>query len=345
MKELKRATNNFSTDRVLGRGGQGTVYKGMLTNGQVIAVKMSKSFDESQWKQLINEVIVLSQITHRNVVKLLGCCLETRSPLLIYEFITNGTLSQHIHGDVDEVLISWESRVRIACETAGAIAYLHSSSSTPIYHRDIKSTNILLDDKYEAKVSDFGVSKAVLIDQTHLTTCVRGTFGYLDPEYFESGQFSEKSDVYSFGVVLVELLTGQRPIRVNAGDEEMSLVDYFLLLMNESCLDEVLDPRVLEGGTKEEVMVVANLAKGCLNSKGIERPTMHEVVMELERLRKGSSSMEGKFQEQTSFEIDRFVTRSAPLMGDAYASPNMHKFINITHSDCDDEYPLFHTTW
>lgn len=294
IKELNKATENFNGDRVIGHGGQGIVFKGMLTNGQVIAVKRSKTFEENQWMQFINEVILLSQINHRNVVKLLGCCLETKSPLLVYEFIPNGTLFEHIHTCCDNYgfALTWENRVRVACETAGAIAYLHSSSSVPIYHRDIKSTNILLDEKYQAKVSDFGISKAFSVDQTHMTTCVRGTFGYLDPEYFRSSQFSEKSDVYSFGVVLVELLTGQQPIReasATLDEDNVSLVHFFLASMNESTLDSILDPvLVMEGGVevKEDVLVVANLAKRCLNSRGIERPTMKEVYVELERLRK-----------------------------------------------------------
>ncbi|KAK2994956.1 hypothetical protein RJ640_027860 [Escallonia rubra] len=299
-KELEKATDNFNENRILGRGGQGTVYKGMLTDGRIVAVKKSKIVDESQLEQFINEVVILSQLNHRNVVKLLGCCLETEVPLLVYEFISNGTLFKHIHDQSNEFPLSWEMHLRIATEVGGALAYLHSSTSIPIYHRDIKSTNILLDDKYRAKVSDFGTSRSIAIDQTHLTTLVKGTFGYLDPEYFQSSQFTEKSDVYSFGVVLVELLTGKKPISMTRTGEQRSLATHFLLSEEENRLFEIFDPRVLKEGTKEELMAVANLARRCLNLSGKNRPTMKEVATELEgigRSNNQSSTVQSNFQE------------------------------------------------
>ncbi|KAK9204569.1 hypothetical protein WN943_014831 [Citrus x changshan-huyou] len=250
--ELEMATDNFNTNRILGQGGQGTVYKGMLTDGRIAAVKKSKLVDESNIEQFINEVVILTQINHRNVVKLFGCCLETEVPLLV----------------------SFKCSILFA-----------STTSIPIYHRDIKSANILLDDKFRAKVSDFGASRSVTIDQTHLTTRVLGTFGYLDPEYFRSSQFTEKSDVYSFGVVLVELLTGQKPIRSTEAEEDKSLAGYFLLAMKENRLFDVLDAQVLKEAKEEEIITVAMLAKRCLNLNGRKRPTMKEVAFELGGIR------------------------------------------------------------
>uniref|UniRef100_A0A803LHT4 Protein kinase domain-containing protein n=1 Tax=Chenopodium quinoa TaxID=63459 RepID=A0A803LHT4_CHEQI len=321
LTELKRFTDNFSNDRVLGQGGQGTVYKGMLKDGQVIAVKRSTSLNESQWKEFINVVILLSQIKHRHVVKSLGCCLEDNIPLLVYEFISNGTLSEHIQKSIDGFIFTWEIRLRIAFETATAITYLHSEFSTPIYHRDIKSSNILLDDKFGVKLSDFGISRAVSMEQTHLTTAVQGTFGYLDPEYFYTGQYSEKSDVYSFGVILVELLTGQKPIRalrpINEDEEikhekETSLAKYFVSSMNDNTLVEIVDPLVLKGSIKEDVLEFAYLATQCLNPTGQERPTMKEVTMVLERLRHPNLTCKPPFEPND--ESEDWTTRSSSMI-------------------------------
>ncbi|XP_010672296.2 wall-associated receptor kinase-like 2 [Beta vulgaris subsp. vulgaris] len=279
--ELEKATDNFNEDRILGQGGHGTVYKGMLGEGRIVAVKKSNKLEESERGEFINEVVILSQINHRNILKLLGCCLETEVPLLVYEFIPNGTLSHHIHNPSEEFPITWKMRLQIASDIAGALAYLHSSSSTLIYHRDIKSSNILLDDKYRAKLSDFGTSRAVDIDQTHVVTRVMGTFGYMDPEYFQSHQFTEKSDVYSFGVVLVELLTGQKAVRA-ASEQDRSLTGWFLSHMESSSLFDIVDHQVFQEGSEEEFLTIANLARQCLNLDGKSRPTMKQVLIELE---------------------------------------------------------------
>ncbi|XP_050286457.1 wall-associated receptor kinase-like 8 isoform X6 [Quercus robur] len=300
-KELENATDHFNKNRILGKGGQGTVYKGMLVDGRIVAIKKCNTVDKGNLEQFINEIIILSQINHRNVVKLLGWCLETEVPLLVYEFIPNGTLFQYIHEvNEDFPLLTWDMRLRIATEVAGSLSYLHSAASLPIYHRDIKSSNILLDDKYKAKVADFGTSRSVAIDQTHVTTLVYGTFGYLDPEYFQTSQFTEKSDVYSFGVVLIELLTGEKPVSSTRSQEDRNLSTYFIHSIKENRLFDILDTQVRKDGNKHEVMAIANLAKRCLHLNGKKRPTMTEIVMGLEGVQK-------VYSDQPNFEEFDYV--------------------------------------
>ncbi|CAO2837536.1 unnamed protein product [Amaranthus hypochondriacus] len=280
-EELDIATDHFNDDRIIGRGGQGTVYKGMLSEGRIVAIKKCKVLDESQVQDFVNEVVILSQMNHRNIVKVLGCCQESDMPLLVYEFIPNGTLSHHIHNPSEEFPITWKMRLQIASDSASALSYLHSSSSIPILHRDIKSSNILLDEKYRAKLSDFGTSKSIALDQTHVTTRVMGTFGYLDPEYFQSSQFTDKSDVYSFGVVLIELLTGQKAIRVTA-EEDKSLISWFLSYMLNSRLMDIIDAQIFQEGSNEEFNIIGDLARRCLDLDGRRRPTMKDILLKIE---------------------------------------------------------------
>ncbi|CAA0829435.1 Wall-associated receptor kinase 2 [Striga hermonthica] len=285
--ELKKATDNFNSSMIIGKGGYGTVYKGILPENRIVAIKKSKvEIDPSRVYQFANEVLVLSQINHRNVVKLLGCCLERQQPLLVYEYVNNGTLFQHIHDKERARALSWDVRLKIATETAGVLSYLHSSASTPIIHRDVKSANILLDHTFTAKVSDFGASKLVPLDHTQMSTMVQGTLGYLDPEYMQTNQLTEKSDVYSFGVVLVELLTGMKALSYERPEEEMNLANYFLSVIRQKRLSQIVaDDVVGEGRNNEEqVMEVAELARSCLNVRGDDRPSMKEVAAELEEL-------------------------------------------------------------
>ncbi|KAL6332389.1 hypothetical protein AAG906_004960 [Vitis piasezkii] len=287
VEELERATDGFNSSRVIGKGGLGTVYKGMLSDGSIVAIKKSNTVDEKQLDQFVNEVFILSQINHRHIVRLLGCCLETEVPLLVYEYVSNGTLFHHLHDEGHASTLSWKDRLRIGIEIAGALAYLHSYASIAICHRDIKSRNILLDENLRAVVSDFGLSRSIPLDKTHLTALVQGTFGYLDPDYFHSGQFTDKSDVYAFGVVLAELLTGEQAI--SSDRSEQGLANHFRSAMKQNRPFEILD-QVVNEGQKEEIFAVAKLTKRCLKLNGKKRPTMKQVDIDLQQL--------GRFQEQ-----------------------------------------------
>ncbi|KAI3861087.1 hypothetical protein MKX03_021925 [Papaver bracteatum] len=294
-EELEVATKNYNDKLILGKGGFGTVYLGTLSDKRKVAIKKSKVIDESQIEQFINELVILAQVNHRNVVKVLGCCLETEVPLLVYEYISNGTLFQHIHNKVvgkSSSSLSWKSRLRIATESAGALAYLHSASA-----------NILLDENYTAKVSDFGASRLNTLGQTQIDTLVQGTLGYLDPEYFHTSQLTDKSDVYSFGVVLVELLTGEKPLSPNRPQEQRSLASFFLNAMETNDAFKLIQAQVANEGNREHVIEVAELAKRCLNTMGGERPPMKQVAAVLESLSKSVIHPSGLRNQQKREKI------------------------------------------
>ncbi|EOA36812.1 hypothetical protein CARUB_v10008422mg [Capsella rubella] len=302
---MQESTNDYDESRILGQGGQGTVYKGILPDNSVVAIKKARLGDRSQVEQFINEVVVLSQINHRNVVKLLGCCLETEVPLLVYEFITSGTLFDHLHGSTFDSSLSWEHRLRIAVEVAGTLAYLHSSASIPIIHRDVKTANILLDENLTAKVADFGASRLIPMDQEQLTTMVQGTLGYLDPEYYNTGLLNEKSDVYSFGVVLMELLSSQKALCFERLETSKHIVSYFVAAMKENRLHEIIDSQVMNEYNQREIQEASRIALECTRLMGEERPRMKEVAAKLEALR--VKTTKHKWSDQYPEENDHLL--------------------------------------
>ncbi|OIT01129.1 PREDICTED: wall-associated receptor kinase-like 20 [Nicotiana attenuata] len=289
-KEIKKSTNYFDKENLLGSGGFGEVFKGTLEDGTIVAVKRAKPGNAKGTLQVLNEVRILCQVNHRGLVRLLGCCVELELPLLIYEYIPNGTLFEHLHGFRlrEWAPLSWLRRLVIGHQTADGLAYLHSSAVPPIYHRDVKSSNILLDNKLDAKVSDFGLSRLVELsesDNTHINTTAQGTLGYLDPEYYLNLQLTDRSDVYSFGVVLLELLTSKKAIDFNRDEEDVNLVVYMKRIMDQEKLMDVIDPFIKEGASKvemETIKAVGNLATACLDDRRQNRPSMKEVAEELE---------------------------------------------------------------
>jgi serine/threonine protein kinase len=285
IEDLKTATNNFDKSREIGTGGHGTVYKGIVRDDRVVAVKRSKIMNVVETEELVQEIIILSQINHRSIVQLLGCCLEVEVPILVYEFIPNGTLFKLIHESDGRPPLSLESRLKIAQESAEALAYMHLSTNSPIVHGDVKSLNILLDENCMAKVTDFGASRMLAKDAVQFMTMVQGTLGYLDPEYLQERKLTEKSDVYTFGVVLLELITRKTAIYSEGLESGKCLASSVIQAIKENRVEGMLDPSIMCVGTEELLREVAELGSQCLSIKGEERPSMTQVTDKLKAIR------------------------------------------------------------
>ncbi|XP_042006518.1 wall-associated receptor kinase-like 14 isoform X3 [Salvia splendens] len=288
-KEMEKATNFFSDKKMLGTGAYGTVYSGKLSNDKWVAIKRLKQRDHGQGdiQHVINEIKLLSSVKHPNLVQLLGCSIE-REDILVYEFMPNGTLSQHLQGEKAGGL-PWPVRLNIAAETARALSYLHHTLQPPIYHRDVKTSNILLDYNLSAKVADFGLSRLGMSEEaSHVSTAPQGTPGYVDPQYHQHFHLSDKSDVYSFGVVLVEIMTAMRVVDFSRPPGEINLAALAVDRIGRGCLEEIVDPFILKSGGGEgtlwSVNKVGELAFRCLAFDRDLRPTMMDVLDELEQI-------------------------------------------------------------
>ncbi|XP_077253588.1 cysteine-rich receptor-like protein kinase 3 [Tasmannia lanceolata] len=273
---LERATNYFHSSNKLGQGGSGSVYKGILPDGKVIAIKRL-FFNTRQWvDDFFNEVNLISRVHHKNLVKLLGCSITGPESLLVYEYVPNKSLLQHLFDKLNARLISWDMRYNILVGTAEGLAYLHEESELRIIHRDIKLGNILLDENFTAKIADFGLARLFPEDRTHISTGIAGTLGYMAPEYLVRGKLTEKADVYSFGVVLIEVICGRR---INSHAEEPSSILHTVwsLYMSRT-LPEVVDP-TLEGKFREEdASRVLQIGLLCTQASPELRPIMSMVV-------------------------------------------------------------------
>uniref|UniRef100_A0A6M2EUX4 Protein kinase domain-containing protein n=1 Tax=Populus davidiana TaxID=266767 RepID=A0A6M2EUX4_9ROSI len=279
-KEIKAATNNFK--EVIGRGSFGSVYLGKLSDGKLVAVKVR--FDKSQLgaDSFINEVYLLSQVRHQNLVCLEGFCHESKQQILVYEYLPGGSLADQLYGpNSRKVSLSWVRRLKIAVDAAKGLDYLHNASDPRIIHRDVKCSNILLDKEMNAKVCDFGLSKQVMqADATHVTTVVKGTAGYLDPEYYSTQQLTEKSDVYSFGVVLLELICGREPLRRSGTPDSFNLVLWAKPYLQAGAF-EIVDENVKGTFDVESMRKAAIVAVRSVERDASQRPTIAEVLAEL----------------------------------------------------------------
>ncbi|KAH9300636.1 hypothetical protein KI387_012219, partial [Taxus chinensis] len=275
-EELETATNGFSRTNLLGQGGFGYVYKGILTGGQTVAVKQLKVGGSQGEREFQAEVEIISRVHHRHLVSLVGYCIAGTQRLLVYEFVSNDTLEFHLHGK-GQPIMDWPTRMKIAMGAARGLAYLHEDCYPKIIHRDIKASNILLDSNFEAKVADFGLAKLASDGLTHVSTRVMGTFGYLAPEYASSGKLTDKSDVFSFGVMLLELITGRRPVDTNPTFTDDSLVDWARPLLTRALedgnLNDLVDPRLRNYNADEMMRLVASAAS-CVRYSARRRPRM-----------------------------------------------------------------------
>ncbi|CAL9755656.1 unnamed protein product [Musa acuminata subsp. burmannicoides] len=308
--ELAAATNGFSRDNLLGQGGFGYVYKGVLPNRKDVAVKQLKSGSGQGEREFQAEVEIISRVHHRHLVSLVGYCIAGSQRLLVYEFVPNNTLEHHLHGKGLPTM-DWATRLKIAVGSAKGLAYLHEDCHPRIIHRDIKTANILLDNKFEAMVADFGLAKLSSDTNTHVSTRVMGTFGYLAPEYASSGKLTDRSDVFSFGVMLLELITGRRPVDTT-GDMDDSLVDWarplLVRALADENFDELVDPRLENNYDPGEMARMASSAAAAVRHSARRRPRMSQIVralegdMSLEHLNEGGKPGQSTFNSSSDYD-------------------------------------------
>lgn len=275
-KDLQKATNNFTT--ILGQGSFGPVYKAVMATGEVVAIKVLASDSRQGEREFQTEVALLSRLHHRNLVNLVGYCVEKGQHILIYEYMSNGSLASLLYGD-NKRSLSWQERLQIAHDVSHGIEYLHEGAVPPVIHRDLKTANILLDQTMRAKVADFGLSKEEVYDGRK--SGLKGTYGYMDPDYMSTSKFTKKSDVYSFGIILFELITAINP--------QQGLMEYIDLAAigaeGKVDWDEILDKNLLVGSIPEEVRILADVAYRCVDKSPRKRPWISEVTQAISRLR------------------------------------------------------------
>ncbi|KAK2437870.1 LEAF RUST 10 DISEASE-RESISTANCE LOCUS RECEPTOR-LIKE PROTEIN KINASE 1.2 [Trifolium repens] len=307
--ELEKATNYFDSTTALGDGGFGTVYFGKLRDGRLVAVKRMNENNYRRVEQFVNEVEILTGLHHQNLVSLYGCTSRhSRELLLVYEYVPNGTVADHLHGKKAKPgMLPWHIRMNIAIETASALVYLHA---TDIIHRDVKTTNILLDSHFSVKVGDFGLSRLFPIHVTHISTAPQGTPGYVDPEYHLYYQLTDKSDVFSFGVVLIELISSMPAVDILRNKQEINLSNMAIKKIQNGTLHELVDPTLgFESNFKVRKMInaVAELAFQCLQSSKDVRPSMVEVLERLKDIQSDDGTYKCK-PEVLDISVDDDIT-------------------------------------
>lgn len=283
LRDLEIATNGFSDDNVIGEGGYGIVYRGLLPNGNPVAVKNLLNNRGQAEKEFRVEVEAIGRVRHKNLVRLLGYCAEGAGRMLVYEFVDNGNLEQWLHGDVGPVSpLTWETRMKIILGTAKGLAYLHEGLEPKVVHRDIKSSNILLDKQWNAKVSDFGLAKLLGSEKSYVTTRVMGTFGYVAPEYASTGMLNERSDVYSFGVLIMEIISGRSPVDYGRPAGEVNLVEWLKMMVGSRRSEEVVDTLLEVKPSSRALKRALLVSLRCVDPDAAKRPKMGHVIHMLE---------------------------------------------------------------
>ncbi|KAD3641957.1 hypothetical protein E3N88_31181 [Mikania micrantha] len=283
LRDLEQATHRFSNENVIGEGGYGVVYKGSLINGTEVAVKKLLNNLGQAEKEFRVEVEAIGHVRHKNLVRLLGYCMEGTQRMLVYEYVDNGNLEQWLHGDTQECgVLTWEARMKVLLGIAKALAYLHEAIEPKVVHRDIKSSNILIDHDFNGKLSDFGLAKLLDSGESHINTRVMGTFGYVAPEYANTGMLNEKSDIYSFGVLLLEAVTGRDPVDYNRVATEVNLVEWLKMMVGNRRAEEVVDPNLDPKPSTHALKRALLVALRCVDPDSGKRPKMSQVVRMLD---------------------------------------------------------------